>query len=79
MDHDARDILHVTNVRFAARDLLTSAPWLFERACLRQFTTQWGDCKISRILSFNAIIIIIIKLSSKISDRQILGTGRPSV
>ena len=53
-------MLHVIGARCVAHDLQTNAPWPLERTCWRQFATQWGDCKKSRIAPLNAIIIIII-------------------
>ena len=52
--------LHVISVRCVARDLHTIAPGPLERTCWRQFAALWGDCKKSRIVPLNAIIIIII-------------------
>ena len=39
--------------------------WLFECACWRQFAVQWRDCKKSRIVPVNVIVIIIIKIKAE--------------
>ena len=57
-------MLHVISARCVARNLHTIAPGPLEHACWRQFAALWGDCKKSRIALLNAIIIIIIKISS---------------
>ena len=46
--------------RCVAHDLHAIAPWPLERMCWRRFAALWGDCKKSRIVPLNAIIIIII-------------------
>ena len=51
--------LHVISVWCVARDLHTIAHGPLECTCWRQFVALWGDCKKSRIVPSNAIIIII--------------------
>ena len=49
-----------------ARDLLTiasRATWA--RACWRQVPAQWGDCKQSRIMPLDPIVIIIMSLEER--------------
>ena len=50
-------MLHVINARCVARDLHTTGPGPLERTCWRRFAAQCGDCKKSRIVPLNRIII----------------------
>ena len=51
---------HVISARCVARDLHMIAPGPLERTYWKQFAALWGDCKKSRIVPFNVIIIIFI-------------------
>ena len=53
-------MLHVISARCVTRDLHTIAAGPLERTCWRQFATQWGDCKKSRIAPLNVIVIVVI-------------------
>ena len=62
----AHNTLHVIGARCVARDFHTTVPGPLERTCWRQLAAQRGDCKKSRTVPLNVVIIIIIIINKSL-------------